>query len=150
MKDIFLQKKLNCSASEAWKMWTNPSLLNTFFGIECKVDLREGGPFEIYFSKTAALGERGSENCTIISFKKNKNLNFTWNAPPSIPKARNSGHFTQVNLSFNKVDKGICILILEHSGWDFIGEHWEKTNVYFNQAWPDVLEQMELALNQKK
>ena len=149
MKNIKLTQHLECSPKRAWQMWTNSEDLRHFFGESNRIELKVGGAYEIYFSTEAPLGQQGSENCTIISFEKDKSLQFTWNAPPSIPEARNSGKFTKVTINISPIDAHSCHVELEHSGWEFEGPHWQKTNTYFTNAWPFVLKQLEKAVNKK-
>ena len=63
-------------------------------------------------------------------------LSFDWNAPPSLPQARQQRTFVVVRLA--PVDGQSTRVSLHHTGWGDGGE-WDKTFVYFDRAWGNVL-----------
>lgn len=65
------------------------------------IELKPGGKYEIFFSKSVPEGQRGSEGCTILAHAPDVMLAFTWNAPPSIPTLREAGAQTQVVMILN-------------------------------------------------
>lgn len=147
MENIKKQIKLNCSAAKAWNLWTSNEGLKNFFGEHNHIELQLNGAFEIYFSMEAPIGQRGSENCKVLSFVENEMLSFTWNAPPSIPSVRNSNKKTFVVLTFINQSDNTSLLKLDHGGWIYEGEDWLTTWNYFNQAWNFVLENLTTHIN---
>lgn len=148
MEAIILQTRVKCSANLAFDYWTKAELLSHFFGADHHVELRKGGPYEIYFSMEPPPGLRGSEGCQVIDFKEGEFLSFTWNAPPSIPEVRNSEIYTKVTLSFKVINTKSCELKLVHNGWDYEGKGWENTHQYFQQAWSYVMRNFEQAIQE--
>lgn len=135
------------SPDAAFARWTTASGLSTFFGEQQKVELRPGGPFEIFFSMQPPEGERGSEGCTILSYDPGRMLSFSWNAPPSFPAQRTQRtwvvvHFTPESTGPNPTTR----IRLAHHGWaEHIAqkpaeaEQWKQLRTYFSAAWPKVL-----------
>jgi uncharacterized protein YndB with AHSA1/START domain len=92
--------------AEAWRLWTEPSAIGEWFSPSFAVDIRPGGPFEIYFDPTAAPGDKGCEGCTVLVVDPEKMLSFAWNLPPA-PETlalRESGHMTVVQIRFEAID----------------------------------------------
>jgi uncharacterized protein YndB with AHSA1/START domain/uncharacterized protein YciI len=128
------------SAADVWKAWTTSEGIPTFFGYAAKVELRTGGPFEVYINPMGAPGQRGSEGCKVLSFVPNEMLSFTWNAPPTFPEIRAQRTF--VVLRFEQVAPEKTRVRLAHLGWG-AGEHWDQVFGYFTRAWPNVLKHLE-------
>lgn len=122
---------------QVWETWTTTEGVNTFFSSAAKVELRIGGPFEIYFLLDAPYGSRGSEDCHILSYLPKRMLSFEWNAPPSFGDLR--GIHTFVVLEFEEVGPDQVNLTLSHIGWGR-GEDWDQVYDYFDKAWQRVLD----------
>jgi uncharacterized protein YndB with AHSA1/START domain/uncharacterized protein YciI len=139
--DKIIRKEVTVSATldSVWDTWTTTDGVKTFFSREAHVELRIGGPFEIYFIIDAPDGLRGSEDCRILSYLPQKMLSFEWNAPPTFGELR--GIRTQVILQFEEVDENQVRVVLSHVGWGR-GEDWDKLFEYFDEAWPRVLENL--------
>ncbi len=60
-----------------WKAWTTPAGLTSFLAPAAHVELRPGGPFEIFFVPDAPQGARGSEGCRILSYLPEQMLAFS-------------------------------------------------------------------------
>lgn len=125
------------TVDQVWDTWTTTEGVNTFFSPNAKVELRIGGPFEIYFLMENPYGSRGAEDCKILSFLPKKMLAFEWNAPPQFGDLRDKR--TQVVLEFNAMDDARTKITLSQIGWGK-GEEWGKLYDYFDRAWGYVLE----------
>lgn len=121
-----------------WKKWTTHEGLKTFIGEDNRIELRPGGPYEIFFLMDAPPGERGGEGNTVLSFLPEQMLSFSWNAPPTIPEIRNQEHRTWVVVQFREIDQDHTEVTLDHLGW-LDGEKWDETFCYFERAWDLVL-----------
>jgi uncharacterized protein YndB with AHSA1/START domain len=119
-----------------WKAWTTTAGVKSFFAPDANVELRVDGPFEIFLNPFAKPGEKGADGMRIIGFQENKMLSFTWNAPPSLPEARQQR--SVVILRFEPVGAGETKVKLYHVGWGDGGE-WDKAFDYFSKTWPRVL-----------
>ena len=61
---------------------------------------------------------------------------FDWNAPPSLPQARQQR--TVVILRLAAIDEQNTRVSLHHTGWGDGGE-WDKAYTYFDRAWTQVM-----------
>lgn len=119
-----------------WQAWTTVEGVTAFFCAGARIELRVGGPYEIYFSLDVAAGSRGSESCEVLEFDAPQRLVFTWNFPPSIPAIR--FEHTRVEMTFTPTADGHTEIMLVQSGWQD-GPDWEEGYRYFDLAWPKVL-----------
>lgn len=123
--------------------WTDAAALGRWFGIDARMTLRIGGPFEIYFLPAEAPA-RGSEGCHVLSWIPDQMLSFTWNAPPTLPYAR--AHRTWVVVQLDAVASGTRVTVTHtgfpNAGFDGPDAHpeWPQAWAYFQAAWPKVLE----------
>ena len=134
------------SAKEAWKAWTTSEGVTSFGPPKAIIDLRVGGRYEWLFSNDAPEGQRGSEDCLILSFLPEKMLSFEWNAPPQLPNARRQR--TVVVILFEEKEPGRTTIDFTHFGFG-VGEEWDRTYDYFDQAWSRVLERYVASVSSK-
>ncbi len=135
-KAIVKEAIVTATINDVWNAWTTTEGVNTFFSPDAKVELRIGGPFEIYFDMSAPYGSRGSELCRVLSYLPEKMLSFEWNAPPSFGDLR--GINTIVVLLFDQLENGQVKVTLTHHGWGE-GTDWQGVYDYFDRAWGSVL-----------
>lgn len=138
-KTITITAVADCPLDTMWWKWTTHEGLLTFFGVDNKIELKTGGPFEIYFSNDAPAGQRGSEGCIVLSYIPNKMMSFSWNAPPSLLEARESGYHTCVVVEFKPISDNVTEITLTHAGWTD-DKRWEGVYEYFEAAWIVVME----------
>lgn len=122
--------------SAVWGAWTTEEGATSFFAPDCKIELRVGGAYEMYFDPEGAEGERGGEGLTILAIQPERMLSFTWNAPPSLPEVR--GQLTHVTLLFEALAEGQTKLSLSHDGWG-MGGQWDQAFEYFTRAWGEIV-----------
>lgn len=137
-KKIFKKAVINSPIDSVWQKWTSHEGLLTFFGKDNKIELAPGGAFEIYFNTESPAGLKGSEGCRVLSFIPNRMFSFTWNAPPAIMEARESGYNTWVVVDLNPETDERTEILLTHLGWPE-GRLWEEVYDYFDDAWEKVL-----------
>jgi uncharacterized protein YndB with AHSA1/START domain len=119
-----------------WEAWTTPAGLKSFFAPDANVELRVDGPFELFINPLDEPGRKGADGMRILAIQEKKMLAFTWNAPPSLPEARQQR--THVVVRFEVKDANTTLVTLHHDGWGDGGE-WDKAFNYFTAAWPNVL-----------
>lgn len=127
---------LNATIQDVWKVWTTEEGCATFFAPACRIDLRVGGSYEMYFSPGAKPGLRGGEGCTILAIENESVLSFTWNAPPEMPEIR--AQFTHVTVYLEAESERRTRLSLIHDGWG-VGELWNRAFAYFDKAWGEIV-----------
>jgi uncharacterized protein YndB with AHSA1/START domain len=123
-------------AVDVWKAWTTSDGARKFFAPDAKIELSIGGAYEIYFSKKAPEGTRGSEGCAILSYLPERMLSFSWNSPPDNPEIRKQ--HTWVVVRFDAVDDKHTRVSLTHMGFGE-GKDWAEVKHHFEEAWPFVL-----------
>lgn len=148
---IELEVDVAAPIGKVWQAWTTRDGLRSFFGEDNRVELRIGGPFEIYMSLQAPEGKRGSEGCTVLSYLPEEMLSFSWNSPPKFDHAR--GRHTWVVLQLTAVGREQTRVRLVHLGFDeqraANPEHvaeWNEVEQYFRRAWPMVLNELKSAV----
>jgi uncharacterized protein YndB with AHSA1/START domain len=130
---------VKANIDDVWKAWTTSEGIRTFFAPDAKVELRVGGPFQIYINPLAEPGAKGADTMQIIGFQEKKMLSFTWNAPPSLPEARKQQTVVIVRLMAR--GDALTEVGLHHVGWGEGGE-WDRAFDYFAKAWPSVLKNL--------
>lgn len=131
-KEVLVKATLD----EAWAAWTTREGITSFFAPDAVVDPRVGGAFHIHIDPGAAAGMKGADDMRFMALQPKKMLSFDWNAPPSLPEARQQRTFVVVR--FYPVDEKTTRVTLHHTGWGDGGE-WDKTFAYFDRAWGGVL-----------
>ncbi len=136
-----LEKRVRLAAGPAriFRAWTTPEGLTALLDVEAKVELRVGGPLELYFMPDAPEGTRGSEGCQFLAYLPDRLLAFSWNAPPTIPAARERRTWVVIELA--PAGEGATDLTLTHAGFGE-GAAWDETFAYFDRAWGMVIDAM--------
>lgn len=135
---------IDAPIAEVWHAWTTSEGLESFLVEKANIELRPGGPYEIFFSMQAPEGARGSENCSVLSFLPNQMLSFQWNAPPKFEHARFIHTWVVVN--FEELSPSRTRVDLTHLGFAENAadnpdhtEEWKQVRAYFTNAWPSVM-----------
>jgi uncharacterized protein YndB with AHSA1/START domain len=121
---------------KVWEAWTTKAGIESFFAPEAEIDPKVGGSFHVHINPLAPKGEKGADDMRFMALQPPKMLSFDWNAPPSLPQARNQRTFVVVRLA--AVDDKSTRVTLHHVGWGEGGE-WDKAYGYFDKAWGNVL-----------
>ena len=119
-----------------WQDWTSKAGIESFFAPEAEIDARVGGAFHIHMDPYGEPGMKGADEMRFMALQAPKMLSFDWNAPPSLPQARQQRTFVIVRLA--DVDGKSTRVTIHHVGWGDGGE-WDKTYAYFDNAWGYVL-----------
>ncbi|MBK8267652.1 MAG: SRPBCC domain-containing protein [Planctomycetes bacterium] len=131
---------VRATVTEVWHAWTTSEGIASFFIPESNVDLRIGGPFELFMGMDEAdeSGLRGSESCKILGYLENEVLSFEWSFPPAVMNLRKSGAKTHVVIRLIDLGDGRVKVTLSQLGWG-TGEDWDAGHAYFDKAWGMVL-----------
>lgn len=119
-----------------WDAWTTREGLVSFFAPDARVEPRVGGAFAIHFDPGAAPGQKGADDMRFLALQPRRMLSFDWNAPPSLPEARQQRTFVVVR--FEPQSATQTRVTLHHVGWGDGGE-WDRAYAYFDRAWGSVL-----------
>jgi len=121
---------------QAWDAWTTRAGITSFFAPDAEIQPKVGGAFHIYIDPLAEPGMKGADDMRFMALQPKKMLSFDWNAPPSLPDARQQRTFVEVR--YEPVDDGQTRVAIHHTGWGDGGE-WDKTYTYFDRTWGNVL-----------
>ena len=138
MSHLFIEAQVIVPASpgQTWNAWTTEAGAKAFFAPDCRIDLRPGGAYEMYFNLDAEPGAQGGEGMIVLAVQPEEMLSFTWNAPPELPEAR--GQMTHVTIRLSEVNADLTNVRLYHDGWGTGGE-WDEAFEYFHEAWKFVV-----------
>ncbi|MHC1739597.1 MAG: SRPBCC domain-containing protein [Anaerolineaceae bacterium] len=135
-KALSFEVIVDAPIESVWDAWTTVEGVTSFFAPECKIELRPGGAYEMYFDLDAQTGLRGGEGCQILAIEELTMLSFTWNAPPEYPKIREQR--THVCVRFVTVEINKTLVALTQDGWGYSPD-WQATYHYFESAWGEVV-----------
>ena len=139
-KRLHKEVVVEASLDAVWHAWTTTEGIAEFFSPESNIELRIGGPYELFMSMAEpdGQGKRGSQGCKVLSFIPREMLAFEWNFPPRVPALRRSGAKTHVVLRFEELPGGKVRVRFDQLGWKE-GPDWDKGYAYFDKAWDWVL-----------
>lgn len=136
---------VSATLDQAWAAWTTREGVMGFFAPDARIDARVGGAFNIYMDAGAAPGMKGADDMRYMALQPKTMISFDWNAPPSLPEARQQRTFVIVR--FAPVDDKSTKVTLHYLGWGDGGE-WDKSYAYFDRAWGFVLANMKRRFEQ--
>ena len=137
VKILHKETPVGVPIERAWWAWTTSEGMATWWAKSSWIELRLGGPFELYFLPDNPRGLQGTEDCRILSYRPPEMLSFSWNFPPTLPEIR-SEH-TWVVVRFERRGPRETQVHLDQLGWK-TGPVWEDGWKYFDDAWQQVLE----------
>ena len=135
-RSIDKQIEIAATLDQAWDAWTTREGIVSFFAPDARVEPRVGGAFQIYIDPTAPDGAKGADDMRFLALQPKRMISFDWNAPPSLPEARQQRTFVVVR--FEPLGDAATRVTLHHTGWGDGGE-WDKAYAYFDRAWGHVL-----------
>jgi uncharacterized protein YndB with AHSA1/START domain len=145
LKPIDVEVLVRGSLADVWKAWTTNEGVRQWFAPGSNIDLRIGGPYEIFFAPAAPAGRKGAEDLKILSYLPQEMLTFEWNAPPKFAKVRPHRSWVVVRLA--DLGGGTVRVRLTNAGFlegaaahPEDKEEWAQVREYFSKAWPFVLE----------
>lgn len=127
---------VDAAVADVWNAWTTTEGVKTFFAPDAHVEARPDGAFEMYMNPFAEPGMKGADGMRFLALQPMSMLSYTWNAPPSLPQARQQR--TVVIVRFTPVSEKQTRVAMTHLGWGDGGE-WDKAYAYFDHAWDVVL-----------
>ena len=136
-KNIVRSIEVAATREELFAAFTNEEKLRAWLCPDCRVELRIGGRYEIYFMPDAPEGLRGADGCRVLSFLPPRLLCFTWNAPP--PHEETRPQHTWVVIELAVIGPSETKVTLTHTGWPELSKTWRATFDYFDDAWERVL-----------
>jgi uncharacterized protein YndB with AHSA1/START domain len=147
LRPIVIEVRVRASLADAWNAWTTNAGAQQWFAPKTNIQLKTGGPFEIFFVPDNAPGQRGAEDLKVLCYLPQEMLAFEWNAPPQFARARPQR--TWVVVRFADLGDGTVRIRLSQDGFAERAaahpdeqEEWSQVREYFSKAWPRVLESL--------
>jgi uncharacterized protein YndB with AHSA1/START domain len=136
IRSLIKEIEIDTDPASAWSDWASADgLLAWWRAPAANIELRIGGPFEIFFSLDVEPGLRGSEGCRYLSYVPGESISFTWNAPPHLPLRASN---TWVVITFAATERATTAVRFVHTGF-LEGSDWDDYMAYFHEAWDYVL-----------
>lgn len=138
--ELTIRREVSVTApiEAVWEAWTTNEGARAWFSEWTNVELRPGGPYEIFFSAPgdAPEGQRGCEGCRVLAFDAPHMLSFTWNAPPKFGPLRS--HQTHVTIRLESRGPNETLVRFLQEGFGQSGD-WPAIHAYFERAWGDFV-----------
>ena len=67
---IEFEMELDAPIEEVWAAWTTEEGILSFFSPHCNVELKPGGPYEIFFDSDSPAGQRGGEEMIVLAYQE--------------------------------------------------------------------------------
>lgn len=135
VRSIVLDTTVVATPRVAWDGWVSSEGIDSWWNPPgSNIELRVGGPFELYFDLEAGLGLTGSEGCVFLGYVPGEMISFTWNAPPHLTLRESH---TWVVITFTESSAGTDVRLV-HLGFGR-GDDWDAYMAYFQEAWAYVL-----------
>jgi len=133
---VFAEVEVPSPLDDVWDAWTTEPGARTFFAPACRIDLRPGGAYEMFFDLDAEPGSQGGEGNQVLALEPQAMISFSWNAPPELPTVR--AQRTHVCVRFAALGPRRTRVSLRHDGWGE-GREWDEAFQYFERAWNRVV-----------
>jgi uncharacterized protein YndB with AHSA1/START domain len=144
-----LRKSVTVAApvEKVFDAWTTDEGARTFFAPDSHIELKPGGAYELSFNPDEQPGDRGSEGCKVLAYRRPQFLVFSWNAPPEIPTLRKKRAKTRVEVRLEPVGDETGVTLTQ-SGWGK-GPDWDECFRYFEAAWDLVLSRLKASFEKQ-
>ncbi len=138
MRSIKKETLIKTTPKILYEMWTTREGIQSFFGVDANIEMKEEGFFEVYFDLSVPYGGRGSEGCKVIDFKEDSFLSFTWNAPPGVGNHRKNNFHSKVTVYFTKQNDDTLFTLINDGYPD--DPMYDDVFQYFEKAWSYVVD----------
>ena len=135
VRSLVLDAEVSAPPQAVWEAWASSDGIALWWNPPgSNIELRVGGPFELFFDTDADPGSKGGEGCVYLGYVPSEMISFTWNAPPHL--ALRESH-TWVVITFSDSPTGTDVHLV-HTGFG-VGDDWDAYMAYFQNAWTYVL-----------
>lgn len=146
MDKIIVQTTLlNCSAEQAFKLFTNNKHLEQWLTAKADIETHVGGKFELFWEPDNPLNN-STIGCKVLAVESPHYINFEWKGPVQFKAFMNIAEpLTNITIIFTEKPKHTNVTLI-HTGWRNSDE-WEQARMYFINAWKVAFEQLEKQIN---
>lgn len=138
---IVLEKTIQASIDEAWRLWTEPDKLKFWLTSVSNVELKVGGLYELFWEPEHPK-QNSTIGCRILKLEPLREIVFEWKGPVPFADIMNVNPLpTWVRVTFQKIGKSQTTVRLEHFGWQ-ITPHWDEAKKWQQNAWLQAFSQL--------
>jgi uncharacterized protein YndB with AHSA1/START domain len=135
--DILLQVTPALPIADVWEGLVRPEHVEKWLAPRVNIAPYEGGAFELFWDLKDPT-QNSTLGCTILRFREQDEIAFTWKGPPAFDALMNQREpLTEVQIRVSPCPEGIDVT-LEHKGWG-AGEPWEEARSWHFHFWDEVL-----------
>jgi uncharacterized protein YndB with AHSA1/START domain len=136
---------LNTTAEEAFKMFTENELLESWLTLKADVAPEPGGKFELFWEPDDPENN-STIGCKVLAVESPHFISFEWKGPKQYKHFMNDAQpLTNVTVTFTPIEKGTKVTLI-HTGWRDTA-NWEEARHYFVNAWDGAFRKLEKLVN---
>lgn len=134
-----VQVTVKAPVNAVWEVWSTTEGSQTFFAGKTNIQLKIGGPYEIFFNP--ADERMSTQGCKVLSYAPQQMVSFQWSLPgdmfPDIPKAA-----TWVVVQMRPTSANRTEVTITQLGWG-MGPEWDRAYNHMENGWKMVAAQIE-------
>lgn len=144
-KIIHLSLKLHCNSHQAFELFTDNQLLESWLVDVAEVEPIISGKYELFW-EPADRENNSTIGCKITALETDQLIAFEWRSPKQYKHfANNADPLTHVVVSFYPEGEWTTVHLV-HSGWRGTPE-WEEARKWQEQAWGIAFNTLEKKVN---
>lgn len=137
---------LNTTAEEAFRMFTENELLESWLTVKADVEPVRGGKYELFW-RPGDPENNSTIGCKVLAVDAPRIINFEWKGPKQYKHFMNDVQpLTNVTVMFTSLKEGTKVTLV-HTGWRASVE-WEEARQYFVNAWNGAFRKLEKNVNE--
>lgn len=136
---------LNTTVEEAFRLFTENELLESWLTVKADVVPEPGGKYELFWEPDDPKNN-STIGCKVLAVEHPVFINFEWKGPKQYKHFMNDVQpLTNVTVMFSPREEGTKVTLL-HTGWRESAE-WEEARQYFVNAWNGAFRKLEEKVN---
>ncbi|MGF1672016.1 MAG: SRPBCC domain-containing protein [Balneolaceae bacterium] len=140
-KIIIQTAQLNITAEEAFRMFTDNTLLESWLTAKADVEPHAGGKYELFWEPNDPENN-STIGCKVLAVDAPRFINFEWKGPKQYKHFMNNVRpLTNVTVTFIPDGDRVQVTLI-HTGWRNTPE-WDEARRYFENAWRGAFEQLQ-------
>jgi len=146
MDPIIIQSVvLRTTSDEAFRLFTENELLESWLTVKADVEPETGGKYELFWDPEEP-GINSTIGCKVLAAEPPGFINFEWKGPEQFRHFMNDVQpLTNVTVVFTPMDNGTKVSLI-HTGWR-MSAAWEEARKYFVNTWSWAFKILEEKVN---
>ena len=135
---VRVEATVNGPVSSVWDVWTTSAGAQTFFAPKTNIELRIGGPYEVFFNPAdERMSTRGRK---VLSYAPKEMLSFEWNLPLDLyPQLREERTWVVVDL--RQIDASHTHVTITQLGFKD-GPAWDGAAQHMQRGWVEAVQRL--------